>query len=76
MNNKTKMRELNKGRFHHSVNVSVEIMLFKHVLGSTAKDYVGPVCVYLTAGWQTLATYSCTNDNIKTIFFRSNETGD
>lgn len=49
INNKTKRRKLDEGRFHHSVHVCVERMLFNQALGSTVGDYVGPVCVYSTA---------------------------
>lgn len=50
INMETKRRKLDEGRFHHSVDVSVERMLFNQVLGSTVGDYV---CVYSTG---TLAT--------------------
>lgn len=46
---KTKRRKLDEGWFHHSVDVSVERMLFNQVLGWTVVDYVGPVSVYSTA---------------------------
>lgn len=49
INNKTKRRKLDESRFHHSVDVSVERMLFNQVLGSTVGNDVGPVPVYSTA---------------------------
>ena len=45
INNKTKRRKLDEGRFQRSVDVFVERMLFNQVLGSTFGDYVGPVSV-------------------------------
>jgi len=44
-NNQMKRGKLNEGRFHHSMEASVERMLFTQMLCSNVADYVGPVCV-------------------------------
>lgn len=49
-NNQTKEGKLDGGRFHRSVDVSLQIMnFFNQVLGSNIGDYVVCACVYSAA---------------------------